>query len=65
MLRYENNEIDYSELPDILKWPIDNNLLNRIKYSNDIPENIIFAKGGEIINAFLRADGENAWYENI
>jgi anaerobic selenocysteine-containing dehydrogenase len=65
MLRYKNNEIDYSKLPDILKWLIDNNLLNKIKYSNDIPENIVFAKGGEVINEFLKAEGENAWYENI
>jgi anaerobic selenocysteine-containing dehydrogenase len=65
MLRYKNNEIEYNELPDILKWIIDNNLLNKVKYSDDIPENIVFAKGGEIINDFLKANGENAWYENI
>ena len=63
MLRYKNNEIEYNELPDILKWIIDNNLLNKVKYSDDIPENIVFAKGGEVINEFLKADGENAWYE--
>ena len=63
MLRYENNKIEYNEMPDILKWLIDNNLLNKVKYSDDIPENIVFAKGGEVINEFLKADGENAWYE--
>ena len=47
----------------MLKWIIDNNLQNKLNYSNDIAKNIIFAKGGAIINAFLKASGMNGYYE--
>ena len=36
---------------------------NKVKFSNDIPENVIYAKAGKVINEFLKATGENAYYE--
>ena len=34
-----------------------------IKYDENLPENIIFAKGGSQINKILNAKGQNAYYE--
>jgi anaerobic selenocysteine-containing dehydrogenase len=63
ILDYQEGKINYSRLPCMLKWIVDNNLQNKLNYSNDIAKNIIFAKGGAIINAFLKASGMNGYYE--
>jgi anaerobic selenocysteine-containing dehydrogenase len=46
--------------PDTPKWRDDN---LQYKYSQDIPKNAIFAKGGITINKYLKAKGENGYYE--
>jgi len=47
----------------MLNWIKNNVGDNKIKFSKDIPENIIYIKGGSVINKFLKADGKNAYYE--
>ena len=42
------------------KWLNENNL--KYKFSKDIPKDVIFAKGGKVINQFLKARGENGYY---
>lgn len=36
---------------------------NRVVFTEDVPENIIYAKGGSIINEFIACAGKNAYYE--
>ena len=36
-----------------------------IVLDSNIPQNIVYAKGGSIINKYLNATGENAYYETI
>ena len=36
-----------------------------IVFDEKIPINIVYAKGGSIINKYLNATGENAYYENL
>ncbi len=43
------------------KWLNENNL--KYKFSKDIPKDVIFAKGAKVINRFLKAKGENGYYE--
>ena len=47
----------------MLNWIKENIDEDKIKFSEDIPENVIFSKGGSIINEFIKCNGENAYYE--
>jgi len=47
----------------MLNWVRKNINLKKIVYTEDIPENIIFEKGGSIINEFINSKGYNAYYE--
>ena len=41
----------------------DNNTKAKIVFDEKIPKNIIFSKGGIIINRFLKCKGKDAYYE--
>ncbi len=60
--RDENIYINPKSKDIMLNWVRKNINEKRVKYSEDIPKNVIFAKGGSIINKFLKAKGENAYY---
>ena len=47
----------------MLSWVKKNIDLHRIIYTKKIPKNVVFAKGGNIINKFLHCKGKNAYYE--
>jgi anaerobic selenocysteine-containing dehydrogenase len=47
----------------VLNWLKQNFTSKLIKYDNNLPENIIYTKGGTTINKILKAKGENAYYE--
>ena len=47
----------------MLNWIRKNINLKKIVYTEDIPENIIYARGGSVINDFLTCKGHNAYYE--
>ncbi|MEO1922884.1 MAG: molybdopterin oxidoreductase, partial [Nautiliaceae bacterium] len=47
----------------MLNWLEQNIEKKRVVFSNKIPKNIIFAKGGDVINNFINCKGENAYYE--
>ncbi len=61
--RDENIYISPKSNDIMLNWLKKNIELKRIKESVDVPPNVIFAKGGSVINEFLKAKGENAYYE--
>ena len=63
--RDENIYINSKSKNIMLNWIKKNIGINRVKFSEDIPANIIFAKGGRIINNFLKSKGKNAYYEWI
>ncbi len=46
----------------ILNWVKKNINIQKIVFDENLPENIVFARGGVIINEFLEAKGENAYY---
>jgi len=47
----------------MLKWIQENIPKEYIKYTSKIPNNILYTKSGKIINKFIKAEGENAYYE--
>ncbi|GAB6073544.1 molybdopterin-dependent oxidoreductase [Nautilia lithotrophica] len=47
----------------MLNWITKNIAQKRVVFTKNIPENIIYAKGGSIINEFINCKGENAYYE--
>jgi len=47
----------------MLNWLKQNIEKNKIVFSGEIPKNIIFAKGGYVINKFIKCKGEDAYYE--
>ncbi len=47
----------------MLNWVRENIDKEKVVFDEKLPENIIFARGGVIINEFLNANGENAYYE--
>jgi len=47
----------------MLNWVEKNIETVKVVFDENVPENIIFAKGGSVINKFLKAKGENAYYE--
>ncbi len=49
----------------MLNWVGENIDKERVMYDEKLPENIVFAKGGIIINEFLNASGKNAYYERV
>ena len=49
----------------MLNWVRENIDKERVMYDEKLPENIVFAKGGVIINEFLNASGKNAYYERV
>jgi len=61
----ENIYINSKSKNIMLNWIKKNIETNRIKFSENVPENVIYAKGGSVINEFLKAKGENAYYEWI
>ena len=64
--QFENDENIYinSKSKNImLNWIKENIEKNKVKFNKDMPENVIYAKGGKVINKFLKATGENAYYE--
>jgi hypothetical protein len=68
-LRDENIYINPKSKDIMLNWITKNldfrkdEITNKVRFSNDIPENVIFTKGGSIINSALKCNGENAYYE--
>ncbi len=61
--REENIYINPKSNNIMLNWVKENIGLEKIKYSEDVPTNVIFCRGGSIINKFLKSKGENAYYE--
>ena len=61
--RDENIYINPKSKNIMLNWVRKNIELDKIKYSEDIPADVIFSRGGSIINKFLKSKGENAYYE--
>jgi len=61
--RDENVYINPKSKNIMLMWVKENIGMDKIVFDENIPENIVFAKGGAIINKFLKAKGENAYYE--
>jgi len=61
--RDENVYINPNSKNIMLNWIKENIDEDKIKFSEDIPENVIFSKGGSIINEFIKCNGENAYYE--
>ncbi len=61
--RDENIYINPKSNNIMLNWVKKNIVQEKVKFSEDIPKNVVFAKGGSIINKFLKAKGENAYYE--
>ncbi|ACM93577.1 molybdopterin oxidoreductase [Nautilia profundicola AmH] len=47
----------------MLRWVTENIPEKRVVFTENIPENIIYAKGGSVINEFINCKGENAYYE--
>ncbi|WP_456479098.1 molybdopterin-dependent oxidoreductase [Nautilia sp.] len=47
----------------MLSWVKENIPEERVVFPENIPENIIYAKGGSVINEFINCKGENAYYE--
>ncbi len=63
--RDENIYINPNSKIIMLSWVEKNIGIDKVKFNEEIPENVIYAKGGSIINRFLKAKGENAYYEWI
>ena len=61
----ENIYINPKSKNIMLNWVKENINQQKVKFSENVPENVIFAKGGSVINKFLNANGENAYYENF
>ncbi|WP_024790433.1 molybdopterin-dependent oxidoreductase [Lebetimonas sp. JH292] len=59
----ENIYINPESKNIMLNWVKKNINKNSIKYDKNIPQNIIYTKGGTVINEILKAKGENAYYE--
>jgi len=47
----------------MLNWIKERIYQNRVVFTINIPENIIYTKGGSIINEFINCKGGNAYYE--
>ena len=63
--RDENIYINPNTRSNMLKWIQENIPKDYIKYTSKIPNNILYTKSGKIINKFIKAEGENAYYEFI
>ncbi|GAB6044739.1 molybdopterin-dependent oxidoreductase [Caminibacter profundus] len=63
--RDENIYINPKSKNIMLRWVKENIGMDKIVFDENIPENIVFAKGGAIINKFLKSKGENAYYEYL
>jgi len=63
--RDENIYINPHSKSDMLRWIQENIPKEYIKYTSKIPKNIVYTKSGKIINKFIKAEGENAYYEFI
>ncbi len=61
--RDENVYINPKSKIIMLNWVKKNIGMDKVKFNKNIPENVIFAKGGSVINEFLKAKGENGYYE--
>jgi len=61
--RDENVYINPKSNNIMLNWVKENIDLKRVVFSENIPLNIIYTKGGSTINNFLRCKGYNAYYE--
>ncbi len=61
----ENVYINPNSKVIMLSWVEKNIGMDKVKFNKNIPENVMFAKGGSVINEFLKAKGENAYYEWI
>ena len=62
-LRDEKIYINPKSKNIMLNWVRENIDKEKVVYDEKLPENIIFARGGVIINEFLKAKGRNAYYE--
>ncbi len=63
--RDDNIYINPKSKKIMLIWVRENFDESVIKFDENLPENIVFAKGGATINKVLKAEGENAYYENL
>jgi len=61
--RDEKIYIDPKSENVMLSWIKENIPKERVVFTENVPENIIYAKGGSVINTFLKCKGENAYYE--
>jgi anaerobic selenocysteine-containing dehydrogenase len=61
--RDENIYINPNSNNIMLNWVKENVNTDKVIFNEKIPKNIIFAKGGSIINEFLTCKGFNAYYE--
>ncbi len=62
-LRDENIYLNPNSKNIMLNWVMQNFNKEIIKFDKNLPKNVIFSKGGAIINKVLKAKGENAYYE--
>ncbi|NPA11030.1 MAG: molybdopterin-dependent oxidoreductase [Epsilonproteobacteria bacterium] len=62
-LRDDNIYINPKSKNIMLSWVEEKFDKSLIKFNENLPKNIVFAKGGATINKILKAKGENAYYE--
>ena len=53
----------YNSKNIMLNWVKNNIIIDKVEFNEKIPENIIYARGGIVINDFLICKGHNAYYE--